>query len=71
MPGKGSVIKYKGNIFQRCLLDDPRGIDIKKFFNALKAIGYDGWVTVIEPISELMDNTEMAKWYYREFKLYI
>ena len=34
----------------------------------LNKIGFDGYVTVIEPISETMNNLELAGYMFRELK---
>ncbi len=65
--GEG-VIAYKGRGFVRCLPNDPEGVNFDKVFAALKAVGYSGYATLIEPISPVMDNLESAAAYYKKFK---
>jgi len=55
------VIAYGGRGFRRCRIGDPEGVDFEEVFEALHAVGYDGYATVIEPISEVMDNLELAR----------
>ncbi len=61
--GEG-VIAHQQRGFVRCRPDDPEGVNFDKVFGALKAVGYNGYATLIEPISPVMDNLEMAAAYY-------
>lgn len=65
--GEG-VIVHQGRGFTRCLPDDPEGVDFDLVFAALKAVGYRGFATLIEPISPVMDNVKLAEAYYRKLK---
>jgi len=58
--GKG-VITYRGRGFRRCKIGDPEGVDFEEVFEALHAVGYEGYATLIEPISDVMDNLELAR----------
>lgn len=65
--GKG-VIKYQDKGYRRCLIGDPDGVDFAKVFEGLKQIGFDGFATLIEPISDLMDNQELARFSYSKLR---
>jgi len=65
--GEG-VIVHQDHGFVRCRPDDPEGVNFDKAFGALKAVGYSGYATLIEPISPVMDNLEMAAAYYRKLR---
>ena len=62
------VMEERGFYYKRCLIGDEGGIDFYKVFLGLKAIGFDGYVTVIEPISDVMDNKELARYTYEKVK---
>lgn len=58
--GEG-VITYRGHGFRRCEIGDPEGVDFEEVFEALHAVGYQGCATLIEPISDVMDNLDLAR----------
>lgn len=60
------IFAYNGQGFTRCDPDDPEGVDFATAFASLKAVGYDGFATLIEPISAVMDNLELAAAYQRK-----
>lgn len=60
--GEG-VIVHNGRGFTRCLPGDPDGVSFDKVFAGLKAVGYRGYATLIEPISPTMDSMALAKLY--------
>ena len=62
------VMEYKGFYYERCLIGDEGGIDFYDVFRGLREIGFDGYVTIIEPISKLMDNKELARYAYKKVK---
>jgi sugar phosphate isomerase/epimerase len=62
------IIEYKGRSFARCLIGDPEGVDFSSLFQGLKAIGYQGFVNVLEPKSHLMDNLELARFAYEKLR---
>jgi len=62
------VMEERGFYYKRCLIGDEGGIDFYKVFLGLKAIGFDGYVTVIEPISDVMDSKELARYTYEKVK---
>jgi len=59
-----SVIMHQGLGFVRCHPGDPEGIDFKRVFSGLKSVGYNGYATVIEPISQVMESLELAQMYF-------
>jgi len=65
--GKG-VIKYQDKGYRRCLINDPEGVDFAQVFQGLKQIGFDGFATLIEPVSEIMDNQELARFSYAKIR---
>ncbi len=60
--------EYEGRYYKRHLLGEPGGIDFPGVFKALDRAGFDGYVTVIEPISNLMNNLELPAYMYRQLK---
>ena len=58
--GEG-IITYRGRGFRRCKIGDPEGVDFEEVFEALHAVGYEGYATLIEPISDVMPNRELAR----------
>jgi sugar phosphate isomerase/epimerase len=62
------IIVHEGRGFTRCMPDDPEGVSFERVFTALKAVGYSGFATLIEPISPVMDNWELAETYYQLLK---
>jgi len=60
-PGEEGAWEYKGRYFTRCLLGDPRGLDYESVFRGLRAIGFDGYVTLNEPKPTRMGIEEFAK----------
>jgi len=65
------IIEHKGRQFTRCLIGDPEGVDFASLFQGLKAIGYQGFVNVLEPKSHLMDNLELARFAYEKLKQFL
>ncbi len=57
-----------GFFYKRHLLGEPGGMDFQGVFDALNKIRFDGYVTVIEPISDLMNNLELAEYMCRQIK---
>lgn len=66
--GEEGAKEYEGLYYKRHLLGKPGGMDFEGVFKALHRIGFEGYVTVIEPISELMDNLELARAMFRELR---
>ncbi|NLJ35168.1 MAG: sugar phosphate isomerase/epimerase [candidate division WS1 bacterium] len=62
------IIVHQGRGFTRCMPDDPEGVNFAQVFAALKAVDYSGFATLIEPISPVMDNWELAETYLRLLK---
>jgi sugar phosphate isomerase/epimerase len=60
--------EYQGQGYVRCHPDDPEGVDFEKVFAGLHGVGYEGFATLIEPASEVMDNWEMAEKYAAKLK---
>lgn len=60
------IFAYNGQGFTRCDPDDPASVDFETTFASLKLVGYDGFATLIEPISAVMDNIELAAAYQRK-----
>jgi len=58
--GEG-IIVYRDRGFRRCKIGDPEGVDFEEVFEALHAVGYEGCATLIEPISDVMDNRQLAR----------
>ncbi|MFP3904183.1 MAG: sugar phosphate isomerase/epimerase family protein [Armatimonadota bacterium] len=65
--GEG-VIVHEGRGFVRCAPDDPEGVDFAKAFEALKSVDYNGYATLIEPISDVMDNLQLADEYFKHLQ---
>ncbi len=55
------VWEYEGRHFCRCMLGDPRGLDYESVFRGLRAIGFDGCVTLNEPKPTQMDVQDFAR----------
>lgn len=47
--------------FDHIPLHDPRGVDWREVFDALEAVGYDGYVTVHQALAEIMTPAEAAQ----------
>ena len=47
--------------FDHIPLHDPRGVDWLQVFDALEAVGYDGYVTVHQALAEIMAPAEAAQ----------
>lgn len=47
--------------FDHIPLHDPRGVDWREVFDALDAVGYDGYVTVHQALAEIMTPSEAAQ----------
>jgi sugar phosphate isomerase/epimerase len=60
--------EHEGRYYKKHLFGTPGGIDFPGVFDALGKINFDGYVTVIEPISELMNNLDMAEYMCRKLK---
>ena len=67
-PDDPNAEEERGFYYKRHLLGQPGGMDFQAVFDAVKKIGFDGYVTVIEPISELMESRELAKHMYEQLK---
>lgn len=67
----GEIMEHQGKKFQRCLPGDPEGADLDKFFGNLKKIKYDGWITIIEPLSKVLSLAETAKIGYERLKIHL
>jgi len=64
-PNAEDVWEFKGQRLVRCLPDDPDTVNYPQVFSALKAVGYEGPVTIIDPICTFMDNDEFIRYYYK------
>ena len=60
-PEDPDVWEHEGRYYKRCLLGDPAGLDYASVFRGLRAIGFDGYVTVNEPKPMLMETRAFAK----------
>ncbi len=60
--------EYEGRYYKKHLFATPGGIDFPGVFDALEKIDFDGYVTVIEPISDLMNNLDLAEYMCRQLK---
>ena len=60
--------EFEGLHFKRHLIGEPGGMDFQGVFDALKRINFDGYVTVIEPISDVMNNLDLAGYMCRQLK---
>ena len=56
-----NVWEHKGHHFCRCMLGDPRGLDYESVFRGLRAIGFDGHVTLNEPKPTEMNIGSFAR----------
>jgi sugar phosphate isomerase/epimerase len=60
-PEEPHVWEHAGRFFLRCLLDEPGGVNYVKVMRGLRAIGFDGTVTVNEPRPALMATPAFAR----------
>ncbi len=60
--------EFEGRYYKKHLFGTPGGIDFPSVFDALEKINFDGYVTVIEPISDLMNNLDLAGYMCRQLK---
>ncbi len=65
--GEG-IIVHNDRGFTRCLPGDPDGVDFERVFSALKAVGYRGYATLIEPISPTMESMALAELYIEKLR---
>jgi sugar phosphate isomerase/epimerase len=63
-PNAADVWQFKGQRLVRCLPDDPAGVDFPKVFAALKEVGFDGAVTIMDAMATFMDNDQYIRQYY-------
>ncbi len=63
-----TVWEHEGRRYKKHLFGAPGGLDFPGVFDALKKINFDGYVTVIEPISDLMNNLDLAGYVCRQLK---
>ncbi|MHB0874455.1 MAG: sugar phosphate isomerase/epimerase family protein [Anaerolineae bacterium] len=69
--GEG-VLVYEGKGFRRCLVGDPAGVDVALMSRALEETGYQGFVTVIEPVPAAgMSSLELARYIHDRFLPYV
>lgn len=61
--GAPHAITVNGAAWVRALPGDPEAIDFPSVFKALKAIGFDGFVTVMTDAVPGMDSRELARIY--------
>jgi len=55
------VWEHEGRHFCRCMLGDPGGLDYESVFRGLRAIGFDGYVTLNEPKPTQMEVESFAR----------
>jgi len=53
--------EHEGRHYCRCLLGEPGGLDYASVFRGLRAIGFDGTVTVNEPKPTIMETEAFAR----------
>ena len=61
--GKANVETWVRGVvhFDHIPLHDPRGVNWHEVFDALEAVGYDGYVTVHQALAEIMSPAEAAQ----------
>ena len=64
-PAEGKYLTYKGYMYENRLINKG-GVDQQSVFKGLKAIDYDGYVTVES--SGLLDPVSLAEYSYNEIK---
>jgi sugar phosphate isomerase/epimerase len=52
-------------------LGDKRGVDLDRVFEGLRAIGYDGWVTVHSAMVPGLTVEQSARQYYETLAPYV
>jgi sugar phosphate isomerase/epimerase len=60
-PGETDGWEHAGRRYRRCQLDEPGALDYHSVFRGLRAIGFDGYVTVNEPKPMLMETPVFEK----------
>jgi sugar phosphate isomerase/epimerase len=60
-PEEPEVWEHAGRCYRRCLLDEPGALDYASVFRGLRAIGFDGCVTLNEPKRTLMATPAFVK----------
>ena len=58
------LFEYKGFDYRQALPGEANTPDFVSAFRGLHQIGYDGWVSVIEPKREAMTGTQLARLFY-------
>jgi sugar phosphate isomerase/epimerase len=59
------LFKYKGFAYKQGLPGEERTPDFDSVFRGLDRIGYEGWVSVVEPRREGMTGTQLARSFYQ------
>lgn len=60
--------EYMGRHYRRCPLSDPDGLDYASVFRGLRAIGFDGYVTLNEPKPMSVETEAFAKQMHDELR---
>ena len=58
------LFQYKGFAYGQGLPGEEGTPDLPSVFRGLRQIGYDGWVSVVEPKREGVDGGELARMFY-------
>lgn len=70
-PDEPDVWEYEGRRYRRCPLDDPGGLDYASVFRGLRAVGFDGHVTLNEPKPMSMETGAFAKQMHDELRRWL
>jgi len=62
--GAPNSFKVHDTVYVHALPGDPAAIDFPPVFKALKAVGFNGFVTVMTDAVPGMDSRELSKRYY-------
>jgi len=59
-PDEADIWEHVGRRFRRCLLEDPGALDYRSVFRGLRAIRFEGAITVNEPKPAVMNTGAFA-----------
>jgi sugar phosphate isomerase/epimerase len=68
-PDEPDVWEHAGRCYRRCLLDEPGALDYAAVFRDLRAIGFEGYITLNEPKPTSMGTPAFVKRMQEELRM--
>ena len=70
--GEDAIRTSQGLVrYRRLIVGEPGGIDFDRFFEGLRSIGYDGFVTAHQPAVQDMSTRELAQFVFERLKPFV